>query len=430
LEPRLKRRYEKLVMAHSNNTGSLAAGVKALADGTSGFAHAQALWRFLGNGKVTPHCLSGPLVAACHEAVEQCEGDYALCLHDWSRIHYGGHASKKDRLQMTHARDIGYEWQSSLLVNAQDGNPLSVAAQNLVSAEGVWQTRSATLQADDQTHLDELSERLDWIEPQRFGKRLVHIVDREADSVAHLRQWSRQGSDWLVRAKAGSHVRCGDTTMPPSAVAVAEQLSFEKARQVLCKDQPCTQWIAGTTVVLARKAQPKSREATGKRDKRVAGEALAVRLVVSKIINVDGDLVAQWYLPSNVAGHVDDAQLALWHYFRWQIETFFKLLKGAGHQLERGERETARATFNRLLIATQACVMAWRLMWAPGADALRTRLFLVRLSGRQMKRARPVTFPALLDGLFTLSTMIQTLEHYSLSDLKTFAHVAQNQFNL
>lgn len=415
-------------MAHSNNTGSLAAGVKALADGNKTFAHTQALWRFLNNDAVTPERLSGPLVAACHEAVAQCEGDYALCIHDWSRIHYGGHASKKDRLQMSHAKDIGYELQSSLLVDAQDGNPLSVAAQNLVSAQGAWQSRRAQMQADDQTHLDELSERMDWIEQQRFGKRLVHIVDREADSAAHLRQWSKQGSDWLVRVKAGSHVRCGDTTMP--LPAVAEQLPFEKTREVLCKDQLCTQWIAGATVVLARKAQPKSVDTKGKREKRVAGVALAVRLVVSKILNADGDLVAQWYLLSNVSGNVDDAQLALWYYFRWQIETFFKLLKGAGHQLESWEQETARATFNRLLIATQACVMAWRLMGALGEDALRTRLFLVRLSGRQMKRARPVTFPALLDGLFTLFTILETLEHYSISDLKAFAHVAKNQFNL
>jgi hypothetical protein len=428
LEPRLKRRYERLVMAHSNNTGSLAAGVKALADGTGGFAHTQALWRFLGNEKVTPHCLSGPLVAACHAAVEQCEGDYALCIHDWSRIHYGGHAGKKDRLQMTHAKDIGYELQSSLLVDAQHGNPLSVAAQNLVSAQGVWQSRMAKMQADDQTHLDELSERIDWIEQQQFARRLVHIVDREADSVAHLRQWSQQGSDWLVRVKAGSQVRCGDTTMPVSAVA--GQLSFEKTREVLCQDQPCTQWIAGTTVVLARKAQPKRVDARGKRDKRVTGEALAVRLVVSQIINAHGDLMAQWYLLSNVSESVDDAQLALWYYFRWQIETFFKLLKGAGHQLESWEQETARATFNRILIATQACVMAWGLMQAQGDDAMRTRLFLVRLSGRQMKRARPVTFPALLDGLFKLFTMLETLEHYSLSDLQAFAQIAKNQLNL
>lgn len=417
-------------MAHSNNTGSLSAGVKALADSTSTFAHTQAMWRFLGNENVTPQSLSGPLVAACGDALAQCEGDYALCIHDWSRINYGSHTSKKDRLQMTHASDIGYELQSSLLVNAQDGNPLSVAAQNLVSADGVWQSRAAKMQADDQSHLDELSQRIDWIEQQQFAKRLVHIVDREADSVEHLRQWSRAGSDWLVRVKAGSHVRCGDSTM--SLSAVAEHLSFEKTREVLCKGQPCTQWIAGTTVVLARKAQSKRRrvESSGQRVKPVEGEALAVRLVVSQIINVDGDLVAQWYLLSNVSEHVDDAQLALWYYFRWQIETFFKLLKGAGHQLESWEQETARATFNRIVIATQACVMAWRLMWAHGEDAIRTRLFLVRLSGRQMKRARPVTFPALLDGLFTLFTMLETLEHYSLSELKAFAQVAKNQFNL
>lgn len=415
-------------MAHSNSTAQLSAGVKALMDGASTFAHTQALWRFLNNEKVTPENLSAPIVAACHAALEQCEGDYALCMHDWSRINYGGHVSKKDRLQMTHATDIGYELQSSLLVNAQDGNPLSVAAQNLVSAEGVWMSRQARMQADDQTHLDELSERIAWIEQQQFARTIVHIVDREADSVDHVRRWSGQDSYWLIRAKAGSKVRCNGKDM--SLSTVAENLSFEQTRQVLCKGQPCTQWIAGTTVVLSRKAKPKRVDSNGQRVKPVAGTALAVRLVVSNMINIEGDLVAQWYLLSNVDTNVEDAQLALWYYFRWQIETFFKLLKSAGHQLESWGQETARATFNRILIATQACVMAWCLMSAQGEDAAATREFLVRLSGRQMKRARPVTFPALLDGLFTLFTMLDTLEHYSISDIKKFAHVAKNQLNL
>lgn len=415
-------------MAHSNSTTNLSAGVKALADGSKAFSHTQALWRFLNNDAVTPECLSGPLVAACHEAVEQCEGDYALCIHDWSRINYGGHTSKKDRLQMTHATDIGYELQSSLLVDAQDGLPLSVAAQNLVSAEGVWQSRQTKIQTNDQTHLDELSERIEWIEQQKFARRLVHIVDREADSVDHLRQWSRQGHHWLVRAKAGSKVRAAHGEMSLSAVAAS--LSFQATREVACKGQPCTQWIAGARVVLARKAKPKRVDGNGQRVKAIAGEALAVRLVVSKITNGDGDVVAQWYLLSNLSDAVDDAQLALWYYWRWEIESFFKLLKGAGHQLESWEQETARATFNRILIATQACVMAWGLMQAQGDNAIRARLFLVRLSGRQMKRARPVTFPALLDGLFKLFTMLEALEHYSLSELKAFAQIAKKQINL
>jgi hypothetical protein len=90
----------------------------------------------------------------------------------------------------------------------------------------------------------------------------------------------------------------------------------------------------------------------------------------------------------------------------------------------------ARATFNRILIATQASVMAWSLMWNTSEDAARTRSFLVRLSGRQMKRTRPVTFPALLDGLFKLLTMLETLEHYSISELKEFALIAKNQIHL
>ena len=76
----------------------------------------------------------------------------------------------------------------------------------------------------------------------------------------------------------------------------------------------------------------------------MAGEPLKVRLIVSKIVNEDGDVVAQWCLLSNVGSDVDDVQLALWCYWRWTIESFFKRLKGAGHQLESWKQETARAT--------------------------------------------------------------------------------------
>ena len=414
-------------MAHSNSTATLSAGVKALSDDGSTFAHTQAMWRFLGNEAVTPDKLAEPLLEGCHEGLAQCEGDWALCIHDWSRIHYGGHAGKRDRLQMTHAKDIGYELQSSLVANAQDGKPLSVVAQNLACAEGVWSSRQATLQPNEQTHLDELSQRMEWIEQQQFAKRLVHIVDREGDSVEHMRRWSRQGIDWLVRVKANPLVCLGG--VPMSVADAAKQVSLRQTRQVICKGQACTQWIGATRVELTRKAKPARTDAAGQRVNPVAGVALAVRLVVSKIVNADGDVVSQWYLLSNVAEHVEDGQLALWYYFRWQIETFFKLLKSAGHQLERWGQETARAIFNRILIATQACTMAWRLMQAPGEQAAQTRAFLVRLSGRQMKRTKPVTLPALLDGMFTLFTMLEALEHYSLSDLKMFANVAKNHLN-
>ena len=63
-------------------------------------------------------------------------------------------------------------------------------------------------------------------------------------------------------------------------------------------------------------------------------------------------------------------------------------------------------------------------------EAIQARQFLVRLSGRQMKQGRPVTVPALLAGLFILFTMLETIEHYSLSELKSFAQIAKNQLTL
>jgi hypothetical protein len=37
-------------------------------------------------------------------------------------------------------------------------------------------------------------------------------------------------------------------------------------------------------------------------------------------------VLERWYLLTNVPEEVDATTLALWYYWRWRIETFFKLL--------------------------------------------------------------------------------------------------------
>lgn len=427
LEPRLKRRYEKLVAAHSNSTQTLAAGAKALPDGTAAFAQTQALWRFLSNARITPADLAEPLRAVARtESANGCD-HHLLCVHDWSRINYHTHTGKRDRVAneapfTTHATDVGYELQSSLLVSDRDGLPLVAPVQNLVTAAGVWQSRATGIQPDRLPHLDELTERMEWLENQGLDKPLVHIVDREADSVAHLRRWSQRGWRWLIRAKEGACVRHAGRDGKLREVAAG--LTFHRERQVAYQGHRAQQWLASTEVVLTRKAKPAGRDAQGNRLKRKAGEALRVRLVVSRIHDEAGGVVAQWCLLANTSADVSDAQLALWYYYRWRIESYFKLLKAAGHHLESWEQETGHAVLKRLLIAGQACVLVWRLMRTSGEFAERTRSFLVRLSGRQMKRTRPVTAPALLDGLYKLFAMLETLHHYSLDDLEEFANFA------
>ena len=52
------------------------------------------------------------------------------------------------------------------------------------------------------------------------------------------------------------------------------------------------------------------------------------------------------------------------------------------------------------------------------AVAVELKNTLMRFSGRQTKRARPHTAPALLAGLWTVLTMLEYLENHDLDELK------------
>ncbi|MEZ5476574.1 MAG: hypothetical protein R3E95_03505 [Thiolinea sp.] len=161
---------------------------------------------------------------------------------------------------------------------------------------------------------------------------------------------------------------------------------------------------------LTRPAKPsrKKKPQTG----RAGGSSVAARLVVSRILTADGQLLAEWFLLTNVAA-VDAATVALWYYWRWRIESFFKLMKSAGHQLESWQQESALAIAKRLLVASMACVTVWAIAADQGKEAEALKTLLIKLSGRQMKRKQPVTYPALLDGLWALLAMLEIMETYS-----------------
>lgn len=400
----------------------LAAGIKALPGQASAFAHTQSLWRFLDNDRTTPEVLMGPVLAGAHTAVKESCKEYALAIHDWSHLNYFTHSSKTDRVQMTHERDIGYELQSTVLLNDRHGDPLGAVVQNLVTQHGVYSTYRPCLPKQD--HLEELSERLQWLEGQGFSKPLVHIVDREADSVGHLRAWNAARQHWLVRTKDTRVVEHAGKSC--SLRSVGEQLEFKFVRDVEHKGRPAQQWLASSTVVMNRAAKPARKTPQGRRVGPVRGEPLQVRLVVSSIRDAKGNVLALWYLLSNVPSQVSDERLALWYYWRWRIESYFKLLKSAGHCIESWEQERGLAILKRVLIASHACALAWTVkrLSHTHAQARNTAAFLVRLSGRQMKRTAPITTSALLAGLYQLFAMLEILEHYSHDELKALGAIA------
>ena len=406
-----------MLQQHVRGAQALAAGIAALPDTRSSAAYTQAAWRFLNNPRVTLPELARPLLSAAGSLLdEHCER-YGLMMHDWSRINFGGHTSKNDRRKMTHKTDVGYDLQSSVLVSDVSGKPLAPVVHNLMNDRQVYTTMHQRPRLCER-HLDELSGRLDWIQAQGWNKPLMHIVDREADSVAHWREWSAQGHRFLVRAKNAPAV-CFEGASVKS-MDLAERLTYQSAGEVLYHGRPAWQSVAQAHVLITRKAKP-ARKVDGKRVAPVAGIPLALRLVVSRIHDAQGLLLAQWLLLTNAPDDVDAQTIARWYYYRWQIESMFKLLKSAGQQMEDWLQDDAQAIAKRLVVASCACVLGWQLAAATSPQAIEIQNFLVRISGRQTKRTKPVTAPALFNGLWLLLSTLTLLEHYDVDQLNQYA---------
>jgi hypothetical protein len=487
----------------------LAAGLRSLPKVSGAFAQTQAAWRFYHNPRISLLQLAQPLRQAARCALEEERSEqpehaseyapdhapeyaseyapghapehapaHVLVVHDWSKLHYKTHASKTDRTSLSQSQDWGYELQTALLISARDGRPIAPVAQTLRSAAGLHSSFQLGVQpggapldgldplmqsaedlateqsameqsAMEQSATEQSATEQSATEQSATERPVVHIIDAQADSVAHYRRWHAAGRLFLVRADAQPRVRHEGVRLRLEAVAelLARRGEFVTAREVRYQGRRAWQQVAQTSVVLDRPARPqrpqrpqRPKSQPGPR-KNVPGPPLTLRLVVSRVFDAAGTLLAQWLLLTNLPGEgptgegptgegptgVSAAQVALWYYWRWQIESYFKLLKTAGHCLEQWQQTSAEAVFRRLLIAGMACVVVWQLARAEGPAAEDVRQVLVHLSGRQMKHQMkhkvPFTEPALLAGLWTLLTTLSVLEQY---DVETLRQLAQS----
>ena len=401
----------------------VATGLRILPTTAQPFAAAQAAWRFYANPRVTLPQLAQPLIDAARVAVSTDCQDYALVIHDWSDLDYWHHNSKTDRFKLSGKDHPGYELMTALVISDQSGTPIAPVSMQLRNAEGLHSSRS-TRRLPAPSPLDALNPVMRYVQRQKLGKPLLHIIDAEADSVAHYRRWHRQGRLFLVRADAQRVVHHeGQERRLPEVVAELHRCGkFRDTREVLYHGRPARQFVAATTVTLFRPARPRRGGRHGKHPRPlVHGPALRLRLVVSEVRAADGRLLATWLLLTNLPETVPAQRVALWYYWRWRVESYFKLLKGAGLHLEHWQQESAPAVAKRLLVASMACAVVWRLARDEAPEAAEVRSLLVSLSGRLMRRDKEFTEPALLAGLWTLLSAIWLLEHYTSEELHRIA---------
>jgi hypothetical protein len=424
VEKRLQDRYQQLVHEHLGHAHTGASGPRILPNQTSTKAAAQAAWRFYGNPRITFPRLAQPLLQAALDMAPRYCRDFALVALDWSWLDYRDHASKTDRLPGP-AGVLGYKLLSALLLSDHDGQPLAPLCQELLTGRGRLSSRRQQPRQPP-TALDGLEEVMRLVAELPLSKRPVFVIDAEADSVFHWRLWQRRGWLFVVRGDDDRCVRWGgrdgpEMLLPEVAHKLRRQRAFAAVRQVDYHGRRVWQYVAEAAVTLTRPAWL-HRQVNGQYKRMVRpGKPLPVRLIVTELRDRRGYVRERWYLLSNVPQAVNAETIARWYYWRWKVETFFKLLKSAGQQVEHWQQDDGRALLKRLLVSAMACVLAWRLASSHAPQASAARRLLMRLSGRQLEYGREYTLEGLLAGMWVLVALVAVLDQMPASRLLAMA---------
>lgn len=333
-----------------------------------------------------------------------------LAVHDWSTLSFGSHAGKADRATLTHAHDVGYDLATVLMVRGADGQPIAPVDVRMTTADGVLGTRGPD-PLPELCHIDQVLPAMQYVRDQGFDATVVHVIDREADSVDHWRQWDADGHLAVVRADDRKVLR-NDQPTSLSAVArdLAEASAFREVGPACYHGRKARLFVAEAAVVLHR---PGKRNVGGGKKIEVPGRPLPLRLVVAEVRDLSGRVLARWLLLTNVPVSVADAAtITRWYYHRWPIESLYKLLKSAGWQLESWLQRTGPRLLKKLLVAFGACAAIWALQRCRDAASARFQELLMQLSGRQTKRHRRITTSGLLAGLWVLQGALGPLARH------------------
>jgi Transposase DDE domain len=414
-DPLLQRRYEKLVREHLHTSENQVAGSRVLPGVNEAFASTQAAWRFYANPNVSLEGLLAPLVEEARREMPLVCKQYGLAIHDWSDLPYEAHTSKKDRRKI--GSGLGYRLATTLIISDLTGTPIAPISLGPLANDG-WRTTFDEKKRADWSPLDLVSETMPALQKQQLPFPLVHIIDREGDSIFHHREWNGAGELFLIRANGSNRIVWQERTQLLGVVAA--QIKLRAGQAVEISANVSGQLMLGeTSIVIDRPAFPKVRNS---KRRWVKGEPLTLRLIVCQLRLPDETMEAEWYLLSNVPSEIRAEELANWYYWRWRVESYFKLLKSHGFQVDQWQQETVEGIAKRLLVAAMACVVVWRLQRTTAPEMVPLRDLLVRLSGRQVRRKQP-TAPALLAGFWVFLSAIELLEYYDRHDLKQMARL-------
>ena len=116
-------------------------------------------------------------------------------------------------------------------------------------------------------------------------RKVVHIIDREADSLGRLRSWNAAGHLFLVRCDDRRVLWNGEPYLLSEIVEHFDsEMRYESVGEARYRGKVVTQEVAETEVILHRRH---SAVIDGKK-RQVGGEQLPIRLVMTRMLDEQG----------------------------------------------------------------------------------------------------------------------------------------------
>src|SRR5262249_17787297 len=107
---------------------------------------------------------------------------------DWSALSYPTQWFRRDCKTHGSKYSRGYDLGTLLLVDGDTGDPIAPLEMEVRTGLGVHTTRATAVASTDR-RLDNVLPAMQAVDAVLGRERVLHIMDREADSLAHYRAW-------------------------------------------------------------------------------------------------------------------------------------------------------------------------------------------------------------------------------------------------
>jgi hypothetical protein len=137
-----------------------------------------------------------------------------------------------------------------------------------------------------------LNRTFGYVESLKLAKPCVHIIDRQADSLLHLRRFVRCRRLFVIRSDDVRRVRFEAQSLLLKEVEEKLEAEFRAVGEVEYKGQPARQRVVETRLVLKRLGRTRRRSpAEPEKRQWIKGKAIELRYIVSRICDERGKIL-------------------------------------------------------------------------------------------------------------------------------------------